>query len=221
MYNLQMARGYDKFAETVSGMERSLLGPPESIPLDALAAASEELCEFRKRFRDTPDAIRPFADRLKAISVTVNAGLAAHLQQLVTEIFAVEVELRPMLARKERLRCALNEICRAQDQQKVRFDAPDFDGYVTAVERKVPSLPKADSPEREQLDALVRSRAEYWIDASILRADRLNEVCDRVAESDPEFGAAIRPMLRMSREYTITLRSPQLKDLPQGSEGER
>jgi hypothetical protein len=216
-----MARGYDKFAEAVSGLERSLLGPPESVSLDALSAASEELREFRKRFLDTPDAVRPFVDRLKAISVTVNAGLAAHLQQLVTEVFAVEVELRPMLARKERLRCALNEICRAQDQQKIRFDAPDFDGYVTAVERKVPSLPKADSPEREQLDALVRSRAEYWIDASILRADRLNEVCDRVAETDPEFGAAIRPMLRMSREYTITLRSPQLKDLPQGPEGER
>ena len=216
-----MARGKSDIAGGISDVERSLLGSPDTVPLDALAAASEELREFRKRFLETPDAVRPFADRLKAISVTVNAGLAAHLQQLVTEIFAVEVELRPMLARKERLRCALNEICRAQDQQKVRFDAPDFDGYVTAVERKVPSLPKADSPEREQLDALVRSRAEYWIDASILRADRLNEVCDRVAESDPEFGAAIRPMLRMSREYTITLRSPQLKDLPQGSEGER
>lgn len=216
-----MARGNSDIAGGVSDIERSLLGSPDTVSLDALAAASKSLREFRKRFLDTPDAIRPFADRLKAISVTVNAGLAAHLQQLVTEIFAVEVELRPMLARKERLRCALNEICRAQDQQKVRFDAPDFDGYVTAVERKVPSLPKADSPEREQLDALVRSRAEYWIGASILRADRLSEVCDRVAESDPEFGAAIRPMLRMSREYTITLRSPQLKDRPQGSEGER
>jgi len=218
---MPMSKAFGKFEKTISAIEQSLLGSLDTISLDALSAASEALRDVRKRFLDSPDAVRPFADRLNVISVTVNAGLAAHLQQLVTEIFAVEVELRPMLARKERLRCALNEICRAQDQQKVRFDAPEFGGYVTAVERKVPSLPKADSPERERLDALVRSRAEYWIDASILRADRLNEVCDRVAESDPEFGAAIRPMLRMSREYTITLRSPQLKDLPQGSEGER
>ena len=210
-----MSSSKPTFGESVEQLEQSLaleVGPGP-IPLETLVKAAETLRSLRRRYRDDATAASAYVDRLRAISTRVAAGLNLASQQLVTVMFANEIELRPLLDRRDRYRSALNEICLAQAETKVRFNAPEFDGHVTASERRVASLPRTNSPEREALDALVRSKPEYWMDASILRADRLKAVCDRVADFDPDFDMSARHLLYQSREYTINLRSPQLKEL--------
>ena len=208
-----MATNKSTFGELVEQLEQSLEIGPGPIPLETLVQAAETLRNLRRRYRDDAVAASAFVDRLRAISARVAAGLNSATQQLVTVMFANEVELRPLLERKERYRSALNEICLAQPETKVRFYAPEFDGHVTASERRGVSLPKINSSERETLDALVRSKPEYWMDASILQAARLKLVCDRVADIDPDFDMSARHLLHPSREYTIRLHSPQLKEL--------
>jgi hypothetical protein len=217
-YPEAMPRRRPQLGELFDDLEGQLAGAGIPMPLSSLLRAAEGVRRIRQEGLDSPEDMAPFTDRLDNLSARLSSRLSDFRQSIVDELLNLEIELRPKQERRDRLRSALAEICRAQDEPRIRFEAPNLDGHVLAVERHSVTLPKAESTAREELDAAVRAKPEYWIEASILRADRLLDVCDRVAATDPEFEAAIRPMLQYSREFTIFLRSKRLKDQPEAEE---
>ena len=202
----------------IADLEGQLAAPTASLSLTVLLRAAATIRAIRKRSLESPSDVAPFEERLDGLSKRLNDRLSNFRQELVNELLSIEIELRPKQKRQERLRDALSEICRAQETPRLHFDAPAVDGYVLAIERNSVSLPKASSAERDALEAIVRERPDYWMEASILRAERLRDVCDRIAATDPAFEAEVRPMLQYSREFTILLRSKRLKNQPEEAE---
>jgi hypothetical protein len=193
--------------QTIESAIESSSKEPE---LTRLIKAVECLDRLRSLYRRNPDAIAPLKERINSAKARMVELLRPHIDQLTNETFGLKTEIDALERRFDNNKSALKEVFRAQSEPKLRITVPAFEGTLVAYERESFALPRAETKERAELEAKLRSRPEYWIEASNLHGGKIKALCDRIAAQDSKTSDAIMKYLSPNRDFTILLRSPQL-----------
>jgi len=206
-----MAKSLPDVSLLLETMERAVADPAGSRSLPGLLRALTCLKKLREIIRRNPTAVEPVKERLLTAKTRLIQSLTPHRDQLTNDAFGLKAEIEALKHRLEQNSDALKEIFKAQTESKYRIPVPLFEGTLIAYERNTLLLPTQASNERSRLEELLRSKPEYWIEASALHGGKIKLLCDRLKTQDSVTAEALRRLLVPVRDFVLLFRSPQFK----------